>query len=254
MADPFDSPWQVLNRARHHINDLDTRIKAFFDRQPYTNVIEHDSDTRENVYKIRLTAKIPGSLAAVAKDAFSNLRDCLDHTVYASAASVHPERGNGRTAFPFAYDAAGVHDKLNRELTDVPPDIRSLLEGFRPYKGGNEVLWSLNQTRNTKTHRMLVPLGAASIGNSINFTNAVINGSAKIGYNRWDPEKNEVEFLRMGAGSQFQCEANVSFEVLLGDVEGLGGKPAVATLNALSREVEGILMAIEAETARILRS
>jgi hypothetical protein len=134
--DPFDSPREVLNNARDHINDLEARIKTFFDRRPYARVVDYDRDTGQDVHKVRLTARLPSKAAAVAKDAFSNLRDTLDHAVYASAVAIRPGTNPNRTGFPFAYDAAGVHDKLNRELVDVPPAIRTLVEGLRPYKAG----------------------------------------------------------------------------------------------------------------------
>lgn len=252
MSDPFESPDEVLRRAREHIDDLASRIKSFFDRAPYVYFVDYDKDTGQDVHKVRLTAKLPGSLATVAKDVFSNLRDCLDHAVYASAVSVRPERRNRRTAFPFAHDAAGVHDKLNLEFIDVPPNIRTLLENLRPYKGGNDLLWGLNQTRNTKTHRVLIPLGAASVAKSINIETAHIVGSAQIGYSKWDATKNEVEFMRVGRGSNLKCDVSVSFDVLFDDVEVLAGQPAVAMLNALASEVEGILTSIKVETARML--
>lgn len=252
MSDHFDSPKEVLDRARDHIQDLDARIKTFFERKPYTRVIDYDRETGQDVHKIRFTAAIPGKAAAVAKDAFSNLRDALDHAVYGSAAALRPGKRPGGTAFPFAYDAAGVHDKLNSELIDVPPEVRSLLESFRPHKTGNQLLWGLNQTRNTKTHRILVPLIAASVGSSLTLTGDII-GPSEIGYSRWDPAKNEVEYLRLGRGSKLKYEVNIALDVLFGDVEALGGKPAVATLNTLASEVESIILAIEAETTRIIR-
>jgi hypothetical protein len=159
----------------------------------------------------------------------------------------------GVIRFPFGPSAERVHEKLNRELIDVPPEIRTLIEGLRPHKAGNQTLWGLNAARNTKTHRMLVPLGAVSVGNILNI-NGVVHGPAKVGYHRWDATKNEVEFLRLGRSSEVKYHLHVSFQVLFGNVEVFGGQPATATLNAVAGEVECILGAIEAETTRLLRT
>ena len=250
--DPFDSPREVLARAGEHIDALEARIKVFFDRKPYARVIDFDRDTGQEVHKIRLTGKIPGSVAAVAKDAFSNLRDALDHAVYASAVAIRPGTSPSRTSFPFAYSAVGVHDKLNKDLVDVPPVIRTLIEGLRPHQTGNQTLWGLNCVRNAKTHRMLVPLGAVSLGNSLRFSGAV-RGPSQIGYHRWHASKNEVEYLRLGRGSNVHYEVTATFDVLFGDVEVFGGRQAIATLKAVADEVERILGAIEAETGRLLQ-
>ena len=82
---------------------------------------------------------------------------------------------------------------------------------------------------------------------------ANVVGGGQFGYSRWDATKNEVEYLRVGRGSQLKYQLDMSFNVLFGDVEVFGGKDAIATLNTVASEVEGILGAIEAETARLLR-
>jgi len=51
MDDPFDSPREVLARARDHISDLEARIKAFFDRKPYARVVDFDRDTGQDVQR-----------------------------------------------------------------------------------------------------------------------------------------------------------------------------------------------------------
>lgn len=254
MIEAFDDPRECINSARDHINDLDARLKAFFEGQRTPKVRDYDSDTGQDVYKVRLTGKISGKALTLAKNSFSDLRDALDHAVYASTVTLRPGTSPSRTAFPFADDAAGVHAKLNRKLIDVPPEIRSFLEGLCPHKTGNPLLWALNDTRNTKTHRLLVPLGAVAVGHEIKGSAGVISGPARIGYTDWDPAKNEVEYARMARGSTFDHEVNISFQVVFGDASPtVAGQPAVATLHALASEVERIVGAIEAETERLLR-
>ena len=194
---PFDDPKLLLDRTRHHIDDLETLIKAFFEGKPFARFIERDSNACEEVHKVRLTGQLPAKAATIAKDAFSNLRDALDHAVYASSAVLKPGKTMHKTKFPFAHDAAGVHDKLNRDLLDVSPEIRAFLELLAPHKGGNQLLWGLNCTRNVETHRIIVPLLAASLGSSLRINGAVI-GQAQIGQSTWDAAKNEAEYLKSG--------------------------------------------------------
>lgn len=252
MPDAFDSPREVLDRARDHINDLDARIKRFIERKPYTLIVDYDSNTGQDVHKLRF-APLPGKFAAIAKDAFSNLRDALDHSVYASAVTLFPERQNRRTGFPFAPTGLDVNTRLDRDLIDVPAGLRMFLENLQPHQTGNQTLWGLNQTRNTKTHRMLVPLGSASMGNMTHLRAATIIGPYELGYHRWDASKNEAEFLRVGRGSKLNYEVHGTFDVIFGDIDVFSGAPVIASLHTIASEVERILLAIEAETVRLSR-
>ncbi len=76
--DLFESPNLLIDRAREHIDELEATIKVFFDRKPYAHVIDLDRKSGQKVYKIRLTANLPGRCRAVLKDVTSNLRDALE--------------------------------------------------------------------------------------------------------------------------------------------------------------------------------
>jgi hypothetical protein len=249
---PFDDPKQLIDRARDHIRDLEALVAEFWGRKPFAPTIERDESAGQQVHKVRLTENFPNRPATVAKDAFSNLRDALDHAVYASAVTMKPGSAPTKTAFPFADDAPGVSRRLlSKDLRDIPAAMRPLLESFEPHKSGNQLLWGLNRTRNVETHRIVVPLLVASTGNSLRINGGVL-GEGQIGCSRWDPEKKEAEFLRVGIGSQVEYRLDVGFSVLLGDVDVIGGAPALDSLYEITKEVESIVLAIEAETAKHL--
>lgn len=256
-SDLFESSYALLNRANEHIDEAQAIIQAFFDRKPYTKLVDFDRDTRQYVHKIRLTAKLPGRAAAVVKDATSNLRDALDHAVYAAAVGLgvnDPEK----TGFPFGNDATHLEGELRAwKFKDVPPEIHPLLMGLQPYPRangqGNNLLIGLNRIRNPNTHRLLIPIGSASIGTAVRFS-GVINGNAQIGYNRWNPATNEIEYMRLSAQSAYQHDIQVAFGVLFGDIEFVRDKPVIGTLREMATEVYTVVRAIEAETSRILTS
>jgi len=246
---PFEDPKELIDRAHQHISDVEAHIRAFFDGKPFALEVEPDGDTGYEVHKVRLTDQLPLRAAGIAKDVFSNLRDALDHAVYASAVVVC---GNAptKTGFPFAEDAAAVHKKLNTKLTDVPPEIRTFLEQLCPHSNGNQLLWGLNRTRNIETHRVLVPLIAVSLGNSLR-----LRGETKGGHvsSVWDAAGQEVEFLRVRIGSGVQYEHSITSDVVFADVDVLGGEPAITTLYALADEVAAIVVGVEAEVGRLIR-
>lgn len=247
----FDSPRLLVARAREHIGELDKGIKAFFQSRPYTRVVDLDHESRQEVHKIRLTAKLPSRFSAIAKDAVSNLRDVLDHSVYASAVAlgvIDPEK----TMFPFANDAVHLQGEINSwKLEDVPAEIKPLLATFQPYPAGNKLLCGLNKLRNPNTHRMIVPVGFVTLGNNISVSSGTVMGPSQIGYSKWLPATNEVEFMRLGFGSKMDYGVYASFDVAFGDVEIVKDQPVVGTLNAMIGEVERITSDIEANVKRI---
>jgi len=249
-ADPFESPKALIQRGREHVDTLQIEMASFWSRKPYARVIEFDVDTKENIHKFRLTTQIPGKIRTIAKDATSNLRDALDHAVYGAALLLGRVNPNN-TGFPFARDAVGVRGELDcKRLSGNPPEIRPLLASFEPHEGGNELLFGLNSIRNPNTHRVLVPVMATSMATS-GLINATINGGLKFGYSRWDATKNEVEFMRIGRDSHFECQINVASTITFGDIGILAGREVAGTLRQIAVEVEQTVLSIETEARRI---
>ena len=254
-TDPFESPRILIERAREQIGEADSNLKAFFDRKPCANVIDFDRETSQQVHKVRLTAKLPERVTAIVKDVTGNLRDALDHAVYACAVALSVDEPTS-TGFPFARDAAGVTGELNgKRLSGNPPEIRAFLAAFEPHQTGNQLLWGLNRIRVPKTHRVLIPVLISAGSTSIGIGELRMAGGGaggQIGYSKWDPAKNEVEYMRLPYRSTFKYEMQTSFDVLFGEIEAVGGQPAIGTLNAIAGEVERVVSAIEAETTRII--
>lgn len=251
LIDRFESSKLQIERGREHIKDAETRINSFFSGKPYIRVVDEDVQTGEQAHKIRLTQKLPANIRGIVKDASSNLRDALDHAVYANAVALIGGDPSD-TGFPFANDEAGVLGELNgRRLRGNPTEIRPLLAGFKPYPAGNALLCALNRVRNPNTHRAVVPVGTAAIGTSLQL-NGTVKGPAQIGMNRWDASKNEVTYLIVGIGSDLQYNVTASFDIVFGEVDLVAGQPVIPTLSAIAGEVERVVLAIEAETERIL--
>ncbi|MER8453765.1 hypothetical protein NKG60_27960 [Mesorhizobium sp. M1428] len=250
----FDSPSALIDHARDHIKDAEDRCRAFFEATPYTKVIDVDFEKREEIHKLRLSAKLPAKISAVVKDATGNLRDALDHAVFASAVAISGNVNPSDTGFPFAKDANGVTGELHgKRLRGNPPEIRPFLASLNPHETGNALLWSLNKIRNPNTHRVIIPVGAATIAGDASMNGFHIIGGLRFGYSRWHPTTNEVEFLRVGIGSIVNYQVDITSHVAFGDIETLRGKEIIGTLLAMATEVERIVSGIKAETARILR-
>lgn len=242
----------LIERGRQHIDEADRQIKAFFNAKPYTGVVDIDHQTGQEVHKMKLTARLPGGIKTIVKDATANLRDALDHAVYSSAVALVGGDPSD-TGFPFAKDAAGVAGELGgKRLRGNPAEIRPFLAAFEPHEAGNKLLWGLNRIRNPNTHRVIVPVGAASIASRIAMTGGEIKGPASIGYSKWIAAENAVEFMRVGIGSEVQYQVDVAMNVTFGNIDSMRDQEVIGTLNAIATEVERVVTDIKAETARLL--
>jgi hypothetical protein len=252
-ADPFESPRRKLARAKEHIVDLEKKANAFFSSHQYTKVTEPDPTGQYKLYKIRFNRPLPGNLADIAADAAQNLRDVLDHSGYAAA--VASGRSKPLNAyFPFAGSADDLDNAIRGRCKDIPGDIAALFRTFRPYKGGNNLLWALNRIAVTNKHMLLAPMAVSA---DMYFDDVIVRGSPSglptmIGEPPvWDRTKNDIMFLRLPSDANLKGNFRVSIFVVFHEVEIVGGQPVVGILNALAREVERILVTVEAETRRL---
>lgn len=189
----------------------------------------------------------PKKAKAIVKDILNNLRSSLDHATFASAVSLESARLS-QVKFPFGDTEAEAAGDLKRRGRDLRPEIGDLCLGFKPFRGGNALLWSLNKARNINEHRALIHIGidlgdtsfAYSFDQPINTIHAPM----------WLDDETALLVPMAGDGDR-SVEVTIGHNYHLGDVADLATKPAVATLNALAGEVERVIVAIEAETLRL---
>lgn len=248
-TDPFQSSRESVDWAKNHITNLESQAVAFFNTNPYSRIVEIDPNTAEKVHKVRLVKPLPVALSHIAFDAVNNLRSALDQAGFAAGILAKP--GNPKyTNFPFADSAAQLEVVIKGRCKDIPQDVVNIMRGFKPYKGGNDLLWALNQLANTNKHAIVRPVATLVGGVRLVGPGSSIGGVA-IGVTPWDSAKNELEFARSNPGGTFEMNVQVSSHIAICDIEFIGGKPAIAVLNDMASIVESIIMAIEAECRRI---
>jgi len=143
---------------------------------------------------------------------------------------------------------------------DLPAEITSLLISFKPYKGGNNALWAMNELCNSPKHKLLYPVSLAGGQTIITPTgNRRFDLSPDGQFERfeffpprWDRDKNELILGYMPSRLKFKGDFDVTFTVALDDVdEVVRGQHPVGVLRAMAGEVERVLMTTEAECRRI---
>jgi hypothetical protein len=243
-SDPFFAPKRRLARANQHLRKLNRGLIAFHRKNPYRRIAEVDLDTL--MHKIRLSRPIPIGCIDAATEAIEALRSALDQIGYA-AAIASGARLPKKTSFPFA-DAVGNLQNARGWAKDLPDEVWTVFCGFRPYKGGNDALWSLNKLCNLGKHAMFAAFSVSSGGIDVQ------SGSGPVTILRpsiWDSAKNEIIFAHSPVGIPFDYNFQLSVAIAFDEIDTLRGQPAIAVLDTVSSEVERILMATEAECRRL---
>jgi len=244
MSDLLRGPKVKLDRAKRHIGDAETAIRDFIRGNPYRMFEEVDRETGEKHVKVDLPHEpIPGDVETTVADAIHNLRVSLDQLACALAAlNDHP--GSRSTYFPFGnsrehFESASVQDKVR----SLSPDAQRLMAEQRPYRGGDDLLWSLHALDLMDKHRQLVPVH--SMGSGAAFFGTTNEPIQLIANPAWSPVEDNMTVAILSANAKPEGNFKIAFDVAFGEVEPVKGKKVVAVLNGYAALVERILQTFE---------
>lgn len=238
--DPFESSKYHIYRAKKHADDFKRQSALYVKSHPHAFVI--DIENGQFVHKIRIVKPIPKDLRGLAFDTAVALRSSLDGAIFSML-------GQEFAKFPFSKDASHFSAAIKGKCKGLPVEMLDLISAFKPYGGGNDLLWALNHMCNAGKHGIIHPVGITSDG--MWFHGAKGIGIISFGGPGWDRTKNEMEIARTVIGGAIQQEISFSLLIELGGTPIVAGKEASAVLDELIRQIEAILMAIEAEALRL---
>jgi hypothetical protein len=193
MPDPFYSAKRTLERAKFHFRDFEARITALAHQKKGTYLIERDIKGLNNRHKIKFDKTFFDEAPSVVFDCLNNLRATLYHSIYASCVA---SKGHGIefefTAFVFVKAPEFLTERINGAARDAPQEIKALIRTFKPYKGGNIVVWNLHRLCNLRKHAILMPIAAEGLGVHLP------RGITILLRHKWVPENHEIEILDSG--------------------------------------------------------
>jgi hypothetical protein len=250
LSDPFASSRLMLGRAKAHAADLNSQFEAFIQSQPQDSVVEPSADGLRSDYKLKFPQGFPASFSLVASDCAYNLRSALDQIGYAMARAKKPGSEPFNTIFPFCRISSEFDNVLAKNCRDIPSEIQDSFRRLKPYRGGDDLLWSLSEINNRNKHRLLVPMGSAIRSSTINGMSINLKGGGgtglTVGPQIWNRLTNEILLFSTPitadvSGPQVQINLDLTFD----DIEILRGYPARGVLNGLILKVESILAVVE---------
>ena len=240
--------------AKKNIRDLETQIIAFHKSEPYTVVSEDDADTGDLLFRILIRDSMPPYWGCIAGDAIHNLRASLD-ILWRQAIGAKP--GTRRKESFFSADAKRFKNTRGRgEIKGREKKAVEVLKAFKPYDGGDEILWSLNVADSEDKHRALIPVYFAT--EPILFQNiaALSNTMRPPGWGFPVPWflGLQGEAIRVENGAiigrcpaahraEMQVKAEFTLTVAFGESEILEGKPIIPTLDGFAGKVDSVVEA-----------
>lgn len=247
MADIFHSSKYSIEHAKRRFAELDSEITTWFKSNPYARIVDISTDGTQEIHKLKLTKSMPASLSGIVFDTANSLRSSLDQAGYAVARAVGKSGNDAH--FPFGGTLMDAQSAVKRRSKELPKEIFDVMIAFKPYKGGDNLLWALNELCNSHKHEIVVPMASHTGG--IELTGTAAAGLRVRHPMTWDRAKNEMEILIAPKGAEFNFNFKFQQFITATDIEFMDGLPIDGVLNTLVSKIESILMAIEGESRRI---
>jgi hypothetical protein len=166
MEDHFCSAKSLLDRGRHHLREVESRIALFYGSNPYEIHSRQDATTGEIAFVAVFNRGTPRELPPIVFDCLNSFRSALDHAVYGATIILSRDNDPQETKFPFGNTRSSAAREYQNGAVCVPVALREFLLDFGPYKSdgasGNNLLWGFNRIRNRKIHRILAPAAATT--------------------------------------------------------------------------------------------
>lgn len=248
MLDHFASSRLRISGAESDIVDIKNALEAFGERNPCSVVSELDAQRANYIHKFVFAGPLPNVVTLRAIGLIEHLRAALD-ICGSGAATAHGKNGKRASKFPFGDTAAEVKNNVEGGGKNLPDDIKTLFCSFKPYKGGNDLLWALNQLANCQKHDIIIPANVDMVTGTLD---RILEGEGTLLDAEWDSAKNEIPFAITAVDrGKITYDFDLRFTIAFGEVDVVKGKPAFAVFRALIGIVTGIVDATEAECRRI---
>jgi hypothetical protein len=249
-TDPLYSARLRIGRADELLDQLVADIDRFFGENPTRYISEPDPNGTHVIHKIKVLERFPIQWRILATEIIEHLRASLDHATFATFFLATGKLESNYSAFPFGKTATDLDNSVRGRSKDLCPEIQALLRAFNAYKGGNDLLYTLNDLANDCKHGLIAFIGGAIAGGEIRgtgWTGGIEFADPPI----WDGEKNEIAYARVKLGTNFEHQGKLRVYVAIPNTEHLPGIGATGVLDKIGVEVARVVDEIEAECRRL---
>lgn len=224
-----------LEWSESQLNLLRDEISAFLGSKPYRFWQEPDPQSGDILFKLQEACSIPNSIATGIGMIIAAQRDSLDYLTVALAEQ------NGAsdprdTSFPFAESEEEYRsDRTQRRIRRLSDGDRIIIDSLKPYKGGNDLLYSLNLLCNKAKHRrpIMISSGPARMA----FGNGYIG---RFEARRTNGDLKDGAVIAV-ASPDTKINLKISVDLALSETGGTPKKLVIRALNDFQRLARSIL-------------
>jgi hypothetical protein len=264
--EPLLAAFAKIERAKTQIKDVENRIQVWAQSNPYSVVTKvNPYEPREEVWSL-IPSDIGFDLPVIIGETLHNIRSPLDQVLAAVAEIGGNSNSSDGVAFPFGKSADILERSISKQKKLLPADAIDMIRTLKPHKGGNDLLWSINELNRGDKHRpkllpvltssswqmgfmalekggMLLIMGDRRGGH---LTVTQTDGAPYVPCARRHPYvAGEVEIVTCMPGSKFHTDAKPLCQIAFGEVDALKSEPVVAVLHQMRDLSESILLAFE---------
>src|SRR5271165_4317698 len=159
MRDDLSDAYAAVDWAVSHLPIIEQAIKAWFDAPAYIVVDDPHPEMGKTLFKLEINRRMPPSINAGAGAVINSIRSSLD-LLAASLARRNGKSPNANRHFPIYRSVMCFIDPLNvaERKKWLSESERKIIEGLKPYGGGNDTLWSLHHLDIIRKHNRLVAM------------------------------------------------------------------------------------------------
>lgn len=210
-----------------------------------------DPATGDRLLKVKLKEALPDTIKNQVGIAVHNLRSSLDATAIALARTAKLPRLD-HIYFPMGKNAASFEVEAKNKLRGIDQRAVDVVRGFKPYNGGNDLLWGLHRLSISDKHYDVIPTGS---GGNLNLVQDLRIEHARIGIILGGGRLDEgFAISNLGTYGTFAPMGNlptgvpnlgVTADAVFGNVEVFDGQRIYPTLVRAHRLVTTIVDALE---------
>jgi hypothetical protein len=249
---PFESPKELIQGAKEQLAQLEAECATFGDNCPYNIVTRIDNKAGEKVVALTLQRRFPPRIRRIASSILKEARLALDQAMCEAATQLGRKNAKG-PYFPFGKSAADLRAARKSKCDGVDRRIVAYAMRFKPCYRGNPMLWSLARLA-TYSHETIIAARPQDTGAYLQTAVVSVTGPMKLTINKWNSLHNEMEIARLpqNASITLNSDAVLSLQVIFGESgEAVKGRQVTTALHQLIGIAEGVVLGLEAETARI---
>jgi hypothetical protein len=157
MRDDLLDAQAAVDWAVTQIPIYQEKLKSWNQRRPYELVEDHDPQTGEQLWLAYSMGSLDPIINAEVGVIINSTRTALDFLA-ASLARHNPQSSSDDTKFPIFASEQEMIDPLTgiEGKKWLSKREQSAIKALKPYKGGDDTIWPLNQLDNLRKHRRLI--------------------------------------------------------------------------------------------------